>query len=371
MLVALGNAQRRRGETTHAIATYRRAIQLDPGCAVAHYSLGNACAAAGALGDAALAFEAALAVRPGYPEALDGLGNVRLLQRRFADALRCFAKLDPARTAYGRGVALQGMGDEPAAAAAFREALRRDPAHLPALNNLCVALLRSGAPEAALAACDRYLALAPVNRKALAYRAAALIELGRRDAARELLDYDRLLVERDLALPNAAFVAAIERHPSLRFEPAGKSTRGGSQTGELVDAAGAFTALDAALREAIDAYFAHVRDHCYAARLPARWRLATWAVVLDDGGHQSPHFHPEGYVSGVYYVAVPRVPAPQGHLELGDTRDALGGTGEPLLHRVAPRHGLLVMFPSYFYHRTIPFAAAGKRISIAFDCVPS
>ncbi|MHA1599304.1 MAG: putative 2OG-Fe(II) oxygenase [Alphaproteobacteria bacterium] len=28
------------------------------------------------------------------------------------------------------------------------------------------------------------------------------------------------------------------------------------------------------------------------------------------------------------------------------------------------------MFPSYFYHHTIPFAGSGRRISIAFDVLP-
>jgi len=38
---------------------------------------------------------------------------------------------------------------------------------------------------------------------------------------------------------------------------------------------------------------------------PARWRLHGWAVVLRSGGYQTPHIHPDGIVSGVYYVRVP------------------------------------------------------------------
>ncbi len=32
-----------------------------------------------------------------------------------------------------------------------------------------------------------------------------------------------------------------------------------------------------------------------------------------------------------------------------------------------PEEGLMMAFPSYFYHRTVPFEAAETRISIAFD----
>ncbi len=35
-----------------------------------------------------------------------------------------------------------------------------------------------------------------------------------------------------------------------------------------------------------------------------------------------------------------------------------------------PEEGLMMVFPSYFYHRTIPFEAAEHRISIAFDVLP-
>jgi tetratricopeptide (TPR) repeat protein len=377
--LGLGNAQRRLGAVDAAIASYRCAIRLDPRSAAAHYSLGNACAARGALAEAADAFDAALAIEPGYLAALDGLGNVRLIQERFADALRCFTTIaarDPALPglAYHAGMAHQGLGDERAAAAAYREALQRDPNYLPALNNLCIALLRSGAPEQALAESERYLARSPANRKALAYRAAALLELGRRDEARALLDFEHLLVEREIpSIANDELVAAILRHPSLRFEPAEKSTRGGSQTGELVAGAdGALAALGDAIRTSVQVYIDHVRRvapaHPYVAHLPDRWRIATWGVVLKASGHQTPHFHPDGHVSGVYYVKLPRaLDDHAGWIEFGRTRDALGGSGDPLLHLVRPREGLMLLFPSYFYHRTIPFEGDEQRVSIAFD----
>jgi hypothetical protein len=37
---------------------------------------------------------------------------------------------------------------------------------------------------------------------------------------------------------------------------------------------------------------------------------------------------------------------------------------------VAPAPGRLVIFPSYFHHRTLPFASGEQRISIAFDVMP-
>ena len=36
---------------------------------------------------------------------------------------------------------------------------------------------------------------------------------------------------------------------------------------------------------------------------------------------------------------------------------------------VRPQEGTLLLFPSYFWHRTIPFDSAEQRISIAFDLI--
>ncbi len=35
-----------------------------------------------------------------------------------------------------------------------------------------------------------------------------------------------------------------------------------------------------------------------------------------------------------------------------------------------PEEGLMLLFPSYFYHRSVPFEAAERRISISFDVLP-
>ena len=56
-----------------------------------------------------------------------------------------------------------------------------------------------------------------------------------------------------------------------------------------------------------------------------------------------------------------------GAIEFGghDLGEALALPGPT--RRLQPDPGTLVLFPAYFYHRTIPFAGAGRRISIAFD----
>ena len=43
---------------------------------------------------------------------------------------------------------------------------------------------------------------------------------------------------------------------------------------------------------------------------------------------------------------------------------------QPNVETIRPEEGMLVLFPSYFYHRTIPFESAQQRICIAFDAIP-
>lgn len=40
---------------------------------------------------------------------------------------------------------------------------------------------------------------------------------------------------------------------------------------------------------------------------------------------------------------------------------------EHALRHVLPEAGTLLLFPSYLFHRTLPYAGSGERISISFD----
>ena len=390
-----GNALRRGGRLKEAIAAFRRGIALDPRLALAHYNLGIALTESGGLEAAGEAFQSALDLDPGLLAARMNLGNLFLRQDRAEAALSCFDAVlsaDPAypKASYNRGVALLSLDRCAEATAAFELAIARNERDAEAHNNLVISLLREQRPQAALAACERFLASAPATPKMLAYKAAALIELDRRDDAAALLDFDRLLAHRQLPAPdgfasvaamNSALAAQVAGHETLVFEPADKSTRGGSQTGEFLDGLGGAAAalrglIVAAVRDYIGDMRTRLPHHPFVAGLPDRWQLASWAVSLQAQGHQGPHFHPDGCVSGVYYVRVPdsvlSASNGEGCLEFGRTADAIGGgSRDPLLRLVTPAEGLLLLFPSYFYHRTLPFDGPQSRISIAFDVLPA
>ena len=99
-----------------------------------------------------------------------------------------------------------------------------------------------------------------------------------------------------------------------------------------------------------------------------------WGTVLKGGGRQSPHMHPLGWLSGVYYVDLPADmqadAANAGWLEFGAPPDRYYCSDPPATQSYAPAAGRLILFPSWFWHRTLPFGSSAARISIAFDVMP-
>jgi hypothetical protein len=80
-----------------------------------------------------------------------------------------------------------------------------------------------------------------------------------------------------------------------------------------------------------------------------------------------------GWISSAYYVSLPDAledqARRQGWLKFGESHLELGGDDRPE-HFVKPEVGYLVLFPSYFWHGTVPFESKADRLTIAFDVVP-
>ena len=96
---------------------------------------------------------------------------------------------------------------------------------------------------------------------------------------------------------------------------------------------------------------------------------------MHDQGHERAHIHPNGWLSGVFYLDLPDViqnPANEheGWLEFGRPTADLHVKSQPRLRHYQPAYGTMFLFPSYFYHGTVPFRSKQRRICIAFDVEP-
>ncbi len=390
----LGNVLQATGRVDAAIAAYRRAVERDPERAETHLNLGQALRAKGDLDGASEALGRAAALRPNHAGTLLRIGLVRHAQGDLAgaeDSVRRALAVEPesaeACFALGNVLHAEGRLDEAIAAYGQAAALREDildasfevgkPRHVHAHLN-------RGDPRAALEACDDLLARHPGQSGALAMKAVALWEAGATDRARALLDFDRLLRHERCAPPesfgdmgalNAALAAHVRGHPTLQAAPESYSMERGRSTGELLPGHGAAAAFGALVEEAVDRYRAAMPQepsHPFLADIPDRVRITAWGVILDEGAYQVPHIHPSAWLSGVYYVELPPTlgaddDGTAGWIEFGRPYWDFRIRAEPETRLIEPEEGLMLLFPSYMFHRTLPFSGAGERISIAFD----
>jgi uncharacterized protein (TIGR02466 family) len=344
-----------RGRVQESIECFREAIRLDPDVATAHYNLGNALAADGRLLEACAAFRGAVTAAPDLEPAYRNLGLVLLELDDLEEALPVLE----------RAVAL-------------------DTESVDATSSLALARVRRGDLRVALQLLERNLASAPGRTRDLALKAVVLDRLGEREQVQPLLDYERLIVSSRPAAPagfagidafNEALAAYVLAHPSLEESPIRHATRGGRHSGNLLlDSHPLTEALESLIEAEVERYAACGREpgaHPFVADSPDSVTLTAWAIVLERGGCQIPHIHSASWVSGVYYVRVPTLPVDGTHagwIEFGSPDRALTGGHELPTHRVEPVEGGMVIFPSYIYHRTVPFDAPALRISLAFDC---
>jgi hypothetical protein len=250
------------------------------------------------------------------------------------------------------------------------------------LTNYGLCLLRGGQPEAAHQRFTRALGLAPADQTALAGLYLAANELDHRHEVDALMDFAGLLHTTTLTpAPLAGDLPlrqAVESHPGLDWEPAGRSTVRGQQSVMLDLAEGSpFHALGEAVSALVSARMTALAadpalaGHPWFRAAPARWRLQMWATVLHEAGHQTPHIHPAGWMSGVFYLdAGQPVAAGAGDILFGHPQAEFALSVPPRSARHRPRSGDVLLFPSYFFHHTVPYSGPTTRISLAFDVMP-
>ena len=386
------------GQVAAAAEHYAAAVACQPDFAEAQYNLGNALMTLGRSEEAVSAYRRAVALRRDLLPAHANLGNALYALGRYDEAVashRQAARLAPdaAQAHRNLGIALHEAGDLDGSIACHRRAVALKPDWPQAWQSLANGLMERGDWQAAVESCDAWLRLVPANVEALGLKAVALAELGDGAGARRLVDFERFVQVLEFAVPPegfadvAAFNAALARHalehPTLHLPPAADPRYHCASlriTEEfLAEPKGPASAFERMIEAAVDGYirgFAQ-RDpaHPFLVDPPRRWRLTSWAAVLDGQGNLNPHVHYAGYVSGVYY---PRIPPPigapgEGHagwFEFGGGPERFPCKTAPPTRTIQPRDGMMLLFPSYFYHRTVPFRAAEPRVSIAFDAVP-
>ena len=275
-----------------------------------------------------------------------------------------------------------------AAERAARACLDEAPGNRIILGSLISALLMQGKADEALSMARNMRVEEPDGQHWIAYEATALRLLGS-DEYDSLVDLDRFVRPYSLPVPdgfdsiedfNAAFLEALDRWHTYKLRPLDQSLRDGTQTPRDLTSIDdpVIQAFVQALDEPIRQYMSDVgtgAEHPLTARNSGDYRITgCWSVRLKGGGWHVNHVHPEGWISSAYYVTVPE------ETRGGEGKGGWIKFGEPPFETVPPsppqkwvqpEAGLLVLFPSFLWHGTVPISASALRVTAPFDAVPA
>lgn len=383
---------RNQGLLTDSHEAFERAVGLDPAHPLVLSEFAHLQRLLDQPSQAAMNLRKALRASPNNPEILANLAVTLRDLDQLDECARAFRKAVELRPGYFQvhgelGTTLQMMGDPQAAIAAFKTSLELENRQPAVHANLGFASLQIGDAASALEACDRCFELDPHSIAAIVVKSYALDELGRGEEAAALMGLDRLIQVIPVdEVPgyasvdefNAALAKHVTGHSSLAFEPNQRTTKLGQQTGELLRGEkGPMADLEKVLAKSVRRYLEEIPredDHPFLSYRPQKWHLSAWGTILGRQGHQAPHIHPVAWVSGVYYVQLPDEVKQAGDdqagwIEFGQAPDVFPLKQACRTRRLEPRESSVVLFPSYLYHRTIPFDSDTPRISIAMDAV--
>jgi tetratricopeptide (TPR) repeat protein len=283
---------------------------------------------------------------------------------------------------------LAALDFDPAAALTLAgRALRALPNDHTARKLLCAAYLGVGEAARALAECTRLLEATPDDQYLIAMQTTAL-RLSNDPRYESFCDYDRMVLSGVIETPPGwpdlgSFLTELASRLTALHNPHGhrllyQSLRRGTETTQDLSRSSdpVLQALFRAFATPITRYRDHIGQGEDALRRRNRGAArfnGAWSVRLHRDGYHTSHVHPRGWISSAFYVQLPD------SMRAGHTAEGTLSFGAPGMLTtpslpaelsVRPEVGLLVLFPSYFWHGTLPFHSDQPRLTVAFDAVP-
>lgn len=390
----LGVALQESNDISGAIAAYQTSIELDPQDPHTHFNLGTVLSKTDDLDGTIAAYKQALTLEPNYQTAYRNLGGVYLKSAEYEDAvgmLRRAIEMAPDDI-----ISLQDFGSALLGASQFDEAVRineraleLDLKSIDRWSDLAFSHLCAGNPEQALSASNSGLSLKQNHTSCLAFKSTALNHLERREEAAEILGLDRLIFQKQFDAPegyasnddfNEALFSHVKYDSSLSTSKLNRGLVAGQGTQELFEGElkPVLKTFQEMIQLAIEEYKRAVpvdEKHPFLISQPDKTKIVCWATLIQSNGFLDTHFHPPGWLSGVYYPHLPDAvdlhsENHEGWIEFGREYYRIGSDDQPPIFVVKPNPGLMVLFPSYLGHRTLSFESAEERMSVAFDILP-
>jgi len=414
-----------------AASLYRSVLAKHPANAEANFWMGSIFIAKKDFHQATEYMERATSAAPDHTGVLDRLGMLYDKQKRFEESIKIYDRLagqhgdgrEGMQVFMRRGTALARSDRFEEAVEDFKQVVAIEPKFAHAWLNLGNALIRTGEFEEAVETLfkahelepdnpatneslgrgliwtkqfpesvehlSRAQALDPNSVRYLSYKILALRHAGRTDEANDLEGLGDMVL--DVRVPHPPEFASLEKwnealkeeivnHQALTKEFTKRATRNGAKVDHMFDAnkTPLFGLFERQIRQAFEQTVARMPQkpgHPLSLGVAKDCFVSMWANVMYDGGHQVPHNHPRGWYSSCYYNVLPdRVAesgdAHEGWIEFGGSAYDYPEPADAPKRLIQPEPGLMVVFPSYIFHRTVPFFSDQLRISCAFDARP-
>lgn len=383
-----GRSLQAQDKPEEAERAFREALKRRPTYADAHRDLaqqvwmrtGNAGKMLGAL-------DAALAQAPGdvglwlvKAQSLETAGDVAGAWNSLAALVRAQPG-DPRLANAAAQMALK-VGRAADGLALAGNAARAAPDEPIVLLTLAEMQLANGLAREGLQTSELLLSRQPGNQHAIALQATAWRLLGD-DRYHQLYDYASMVKAYQLDTPKGwstldAYVAnlreALNGVHAYQAHPFAQSLRHGSQSinilhNPLPAMRGIREALDAPIRQHLAA-LGTGSDILRSRNTGAYDFQGMWSVRLHSGGYHVDHVHPQGWLSSACYVETVKPRGQEGWIRFGKPGSPTVPALEPEYY-VEPKPGMLVLFPSYMWHGTVPFSGDQTRLTFAFDLSPA
>ena len=410
----LGVVFRQLSEHQKAKSCYEKAIEINPNYASAHNNLGEVSRLLGELQKAKSYHQKAIEIDSNNASAHNNLGEVFRLLGELQKAKSCHQKaieINPNNAEWHNnlGIIINELEEPQKAIGCYEKAIEIDPNHANAHNNLGNIFRKLKKFQKAA---DYFVQSATIYGNAQFLECTYL--------ANGVENYNKLLntfAEKDSKnLRVAALASYVSTKENIKnvypfckkplnyffstnlkdeFESSDQFSKGlleiseklesswqlkslvknGYQsTGNLLDKPFLeITELKKKIEKQISIYrknYKNSDDH-YITRWPNESGLNGWYVKLKKQGQLKSHIHENGWLSGVFYIKVPKpLRKNEGSINL-----SLQGFDYPYDENLpnlyyTPKPFDLILYPSSLFHYTVPFTSNEERHCIAFDLTP-
>jgi len=369
------------GESKKAFMYFKKAIEIDPKISPAHNNLGNLHKELGNLNEALTCYKKAIFLNPKFSVALNNLGIVLHSLKKYDEAIKYFneaTKSSPNFSAahYNLGKILKELGRYDEAIKSLKKAnTTRSRAEL------LESVYFSKGVETYLEILKKLKDEDPLNLRVATMSA----YVSQKESINNIYPFCKNPLEYIFTKNLKNDIKNIEKFSTnlskilsksdFIWEPTTKSTSGGFHTsGNLFNKKENDIYV---LRELILQQVIYYQNHyklskdLFITRWPKIYDIEAWHVKLLKNGYQKSHIHPAGWLSGCFYIKIPK----KLKNEEGGIKFSLIGYDYIFDNKLpnltfVPKEFDIALFPSSLFHETIPFKTEEERHVVAFDIMP-